>query len=235
MLGRTLLIIDDERHCRNAIAKFFIEEQYNTHTAATSAEGIRLAEELRPDFILLDYHLQGATAAEVCAHIRSSEALKKTFIVIISGDEAIREAAYNECQADHFVLKCTPNGTLHEIFRSLARRACWDRGIVKKGDIRLEDASFQVFLNSKPLIRLSEERFTLFSLLIENSPCVVTEDTIVNRVYYPDFTGEKAKAVGMLLTRLKRDLGDPLAGRIQNQRGVGWAYVPPYPEETGPR
>ncbi|MDO8803422.1 MAG: helix-turn-helix domain-containing protein [Elusimicrobiota bacterium] len=79
------------------------------------------------------------------------------------------------------------------------------------------------------------ERFTLFSLLIENSPCFVKEDDIVNRVYYSDLTGEKTKAVGMLISRLRRDLGDTLAGRIQNQRGVGWAYVPPYPEETGPR
>lgn len=232
---RTLLIIDDEKHCRNAISRYFAAEQFTTYAAATAEEGIRLAEELRPDFILLDYHLQGDSAAGVCAHIRSSEALKKTFIVIISGDETIREGSYSECQADHFVSKCTPNSTIHEIFRSLERRAGWARGIIEKDDVRLEAASSQVFLNSEPLIQLSEERFALFSLLVENSTCFVNEDAIVNRVYYSDLTGEKTKAVGMLISRLKRDLGDTLAGRIQNQRGVGWAYVPPSPKETGTR
>ncbi len=235
MFGRTLLIVDDEECCRDVIADFFTAEQYKTHTAATSAEGIRLAEQLRPDFILLDYHLQGDTAAGVCTRIRSSEALKKTLIVILSGDETRREASYSECQADHFVLKGTPNRIIHQILRGLARRVCWERGIVKKSDIRLEAANFQVFFNSKPLIRLSEERFTLFSLLVESSPCFVKEDDIVNRVYYSDLTGEKTKAVGMLISRLRRDLGDTLAGRIQNQRGVGWAYVPPSPEEAGAR
>lgn len=234
MFGRTLLIIDDEKYCCSAIAKYFTTVQFATHAAATAEEGIRLAEELRPDFILLDYHLQGDSATRICAHIRSSEALKKTFIVMISGDEAMREASYNECQADHFVSKCTPNSTIHEIFRSLERRSCWDRGIIVKGDIRLEAASFQVYLNSKPLIQLSEERFALFSLLVESSPCFVTEDAIVNRVY-SDLTGEKTKAVGMLISRIKRDLGDMLSGRIHNQRGVGWAYVPPSPEDTDTR
>lgn len=235
MLGRTLLIVDDEECCRDVIADFFTAEQFKTHTAATSAEGIRLAEELRPDFILLDYHLQDDTAAGVCAHIRSSEALKKTLIVIHSGDETLREASYSECQADHFILKGTPNETIHEIMRGLERHVCLDRGIFEKGDIRLEAAGFQVFLNSKPLIRLSEERFTLFSLLVESSPCFVKEDAIVMRVYNSELAREKTKAVGMLISRLRRDLGDTLAGRIQNQRGVGWAYVPPSSEETGAR
>lgn len=227
MLGRTLLIVDDEEYCSDVISQYFTAEHYKTHTAATSAEGIRLAEKLRPDFVLLDYHLQGDTAASVCAYIRSSEALKKTLIVILSGDETYREASYSQCHADHFILKGTPNETIHEIIRGLEYRVCLDRGIIKKGDIRLEAAGFQVFLNSKPLIQLSEERFALFSLLVENSPCFVNEDAIINRVYYSDLTGEKTKAVGMLISRLKRDLGDTLAGRIHNQRGVGWAYVPP--------
>lgn len=235
MPGRTLLIVDDEKCCRDLMVRFFSAEQYKICTAATAEDGIRLAEELRPDYILLDYHLQGDTAAGVCAHIRSSEELKKTLIVIISGDETMREASYNELQADHFVSKSTPPSTIHEIFRSLERRVCWDRGIIEKGDIRLEAASFQVFLDFQPLIQLSEERFTLLSLLVENSPCFVTEAAIVNRVYYHDLTGEKTKAMGMLISRLKRDLGATLAGRIQNQRGVGWAYVPPSPEETGAR
>lgn len=235
MFGRTLLIIDDEKYCCSAIAKYFTTVQFATHAAATAEEGIRLAEELRPDFILLDYHLQGDSAARVCAHIRSSEALKKTFIVMISGDEAMREASYNECQADHFVSKCTPNSTIREIFRSLERRACWDRGIIVKGDIRLEAAGFQVYFKSRPLIQLSEERFALFSLLVENSPCFVKEDAIVMRVYSTILPREKAAALKMLFYRLKQDLGIELAGRIQNHRRAGWAYVPPSPEENCPR
>lgn len=234
MLGRTLLIVDDEKCCRDMAVRYF-SGHYKTHTAATCAEAIRLAEELRPDYILLDYRLEDGDAAEVCAHIRSSAALKKTLILIISGDENLREASFSDCKADQFIYKATPPSIIHEMIRSLERRVCLDRGIVENGDLRLEAASFQVFFNSKPLIRLSEERFTLFSLLVESSPCFVKEDAIVNRVYYADPTGEKVKAVSMLISRLRRDLGDTLAGRIQNQRGAGWAYVPPYPEETGPR
>ena len=233
MLGRTLLIVDDEECCRREIAKFFTAEQYKTHTAATSVEGIRLAEALRPDFILLDYQLQGDTAVGVCAHIRSSEALKKTIIVILGSDESLRGTSYSECLADHFILKGTPNNVIREILRGLHRRVCWDRGIINKGDIRLEAASCQVFLNSKPLLQLSEDRFALFSMLVENSPQFLKEDAIVLRVYNSQFAKEKTAALKMLFYRLKQDLGDQLASRIQNHRRAGWAYVPPSPEESG--
>lgn len=230
MQGRTLLIIYGERIWREVTAKYFTVEQYKTYTAATCAEGIQLAEKLRPDYILLDYHLG---EAGVCAHIRSSKALKKTLILIISGDETRREAAYSECQADHFILKCTPCKLIHEIIRGLDRRVCWDCGIIENGDLRLEELNSRVFHHSKLLVHLSRDRFTLLSLLLEKSPDFVTELAIAEHIYDPEIAPEKKESIKILLHRLRHDLG-PLADRIQNQRSFGWAYIPPCPDKTFP-
>lgn len=233
MLGRTLLIIYTENIWRDLAVKYFTAEQYTTYAACTCAEGIQLAEKLRPDYILLGYHLGDGNAASVCAHIRSSKALRKTLILIISGDETRSEAAYRECQADHFILKCTPCKLIHEIIRGLDRRVCWDCGIIENGDLRLEALNSGVFYNSKLLTRLSRDRFALLSLLLEKSPDFVTELAIAEHIYDPEIAPEKKESIKILLHRLRHDLG-PLADRIQNQRSSGWAYIPPCPNKILP-
>jgi len=227
MLGCTLLIVDDYKPWRDTTAKFFRStRKYTTYTASTCAEAVQLAEDLRPDFILLDYHLKDGTAAEVTARIRANETDKRTFILIVSGDETQRECAYSECQADHFILKDTLYQTIHEIMCGLKRRADWDRGIVEKGDIRLDPLGLQVFKDLKPAFSLSPERFQLLSILLTKSPDVVREEYIATRFYPHEIAEEKRNAIKILIHRLRQDLG-PLACRIQNQRGVGWAYKQP--------
>jgi DNA-binding response OmpR family regulator len=112
--------------------------------------------------------------------------------------------------------------------RGLRRRVCLDCGIVEKGDIRLETLTSRVFKDSKPLLTLSPERFRLFTILLSKAPAVVSEEEIAGHFYSPDIASEKRNCVQVMLHRLRQDLG-PLADRIQNRRGEGWAYIPPPP------
>lgn len=145
---------------------------------------------------------------------------------MISGDDSVRDRVYCKCQADHFVSKDTSYATIHEIFCGMKRRVHWERGIVENGDIYLKAGDYQVYHDSKPLVTLSKERFALLSLLVEKSPAYVDEKTITARLYDCDCPEEKIPAIRVLLHRLKQDLG-PLAERIKNSRGAGWAYIPP--------
>lgn len=234
MLGSTVLIVDDDRVWRNQAARFFSEyRQYTAHVAGTCGEAINMADTLRPDYVLLDYHLGVESGAGVAAHIRASEHLKKTLILVVSGDETKQEEAYTECQADHFILKGTAYDTMDHIMRGLRRRVCLDCGIVEKGDLRLETMTLQVFRDERPLLKLSQERFRLFTLLLEKSPETVTEDEMARQLYPGEPAAEKRACVKVLLHRLRQDLG-PLADRIQNRRGEGWSYMIPAARKPRP-
>jgi len=229
MQGTTLLIVDDDKLWRNLTAQYFKSAyKYNTYTAATCAEGIMLADKVRPDYILLDYHLSDGNAATVCGHIRANEELKKTLILIVSGDDTRIDTAYNECQADHFILKGTQNATIRNIIQTL-RRNRRDCGIIENGDLRLEAVNGGVYKDKKLAHRLSADRFRLFSLLVEKSPAFVTEEVIAKRVYNAELPGEKSTEAKILVHRLRHDLPPELGARIQNLRGSGWAYIPPQP------
>lgn len=231
MLGNTLLLVDDDGPWLKTTAGFFRLKKFDVHTAGTSADAIRLAEELTPDYILLDFHLGNNNAEEACHHIRSSKKIKMTNLLIVSGDETIRSRAYRECQADHFILKCSPDHIL-DVINSLKRRIYWDKGIEEYGDICMKRDGFQVYLDSKPILRLaSEERFKLFAVMVSKSPAFLDAKALAEQLYGEDFPPGKLESVKMLLHRLKSDLG-PLGERIHNNRGEGWAYIPPTPQAS---
>lgn len=80
---RKILAVDD-----NSINLAVIEEllgsQYNLITVSTGIDALKVAQEFRPDLILLDIMLQGMNGYEVCQQIRKSSSLKHTKIIMVS-------------------------------------------------------------------------------------------------------------------------------------------------------
>ena len=79
----TILAVDD-----NSINLAVIEEllgsQYNLMTVSTGTEALKIAQEFRPDLIILDIMLHGMSGYEVCQQIRKSSSLRDTKIIMVS-------------------------------------------------------------------------------------------------------------------------------------------------------
>jgi DNA-binding response OmpR family regulator len=222
-----ILVIDDDLACLRMIStKALDDSKYQIFTASSCAEGIRLAATSRPDCILLDYHLKDGDAADVCKVIRSDESLKKTPIIVISGDPTRSIEAEEDCQADRFIAKGVPLAEYDAAIQSLLRRVAWERGILEKGDLRIEAATGLVWKDGKQVAQLSAERFQLFALLVERSPQFVTEEEICRTVFHSIATTSKNTSVKVLIYRLRHDLG-LLARRVRNTRNKGWIYLQP--------
>ena len=222
----TLLIIDDDLAWLRTTAKYFTTSGFNVLTAPNCAAGIGLAEAVRLDCVLLDFHMTLGDRGAVCTYLRSNLALKKTPIIMVSSDRLKELASYNEHKADGFVLKNTPPAKIRAVIESVLRRINWERGICENGDLRLERETLQVFRGSRPAARLSLEQFHLLSLLIEKSPEYVNEEDIARDVIGSVSEG-KTDAVRALLHRLRLKLGTQLGKRIKSKRNLGWAYVQP--------
>ena len=61
-----------------------LESQYNLMTVSTGIEALKMAQEFRPDLILLDIMLPGMNGYEVCQEIRKSSSLRHTKILMVS-------------------------------------------------------------------------------------------------------------------------------------------------------
>ena len=81
---KKVLIVEDEE----LIRKFFVEileYKYELHVAKNGDEGIKLANEVVPDMILLDIMMPQMNGFEVCTSLRNDKKFEKTIIVMVTG------------------------------------------------------------------------------------------------------------------------------------------------------
>lgn len=224
---RRVLIVDDDKAWLRSISKFFKFFNYDVRTASTCAEGLDAARQHRPDCVLLDFHLPDAEADFFCSRMRSDQNLKKTPVIIVSVDGGQECGSYLKCEADGFVMKGGPLNTIRMMVESMLRRVSWERGIIEKGDIRLETENLMVFRDLKPLARLSLEQFRFLFLLIEKSPCFASENDILEFVFSAHIAMEKFDSLRGLASRLRAKLGRRIGRRIKYKSSSGWIYTQP--------
>src|SRR5919206_3103046 len=96
MSSPTILICEDEPILRE-LMRVSLGDRYSFAEAADVAEAIELAEEVRPDLVLLDVMMPGGSGLTVLEHLRSVPALERTPVVVISAFTADRDhlAAYD--------------------------------------------------------------------------------------------------------------------------------------------
>ncbi len=71
--SKTILIIDDDTDLRTALAEQLeLDDQFVTEQAGAGEAGIRLAQERRPDLVLLDVDLPDIDGRAVCRRLRSA-------------------------------------------------------------------------------------------------------------------------------------------------------------------
>ena len=147
----------------------------------------------------------------------------------MSRDTSLELFVYNGCRPDAFVRKDGDFERFRVIIEVILRRICWERGIVKSGDIKLEKNRFQVFRHSRLICHLSPDQFCLLSLLICASPDFMSEDELLKYLFESGSREQKPEAVRGLIQRLRKKLGPQLALRVKNNYHQGWAYIQPQP------
>jgi CheY-like chemotaxis protein len=82
--GRLVLVIDDDRKARDLLHAHLRSAGVRVATAATGAEGLHLARELKPDAITLDIMMTGLDGWSVLTELKSDPELADIPVVILS-------------------------------------------------------------------------------------------------------------------------------------------------------
>ena len=93
MSQRSVLVIDDSATIRRLVDTTLGPVGYSVLMAATAEEGVQLAEQARPDVIVLDHQLPGTTGVDVCQQLLARDSLKDIPIIASS---TLRKKAYIE-------------------------------------------------------------------------------------------------------------------------------------------
>jgi class 3 adenylate cyclase len=117
-----ILIVDDEPKNAKLLADLLGHRGYRTERAHDGLEGLRMAQTLRPDLILLDVLMPGVDGFEVCRRLKNDEALQATPVVLVTLLDAKEDRVKGlEAGADDFLTKPPMHAELFARVRSLLR------------------------------------------------------------------------------------------------------------------
>jgi len=221
-----LLVVEDDAHVRQAVARALRFEGYDVHTAVDGNEALVRAIELEPDAILLDVLMPGTDGLAVCRRLR--ERGDQTPILMLTARHEVNDrVAGLDAGADDYLVKPFALDELLARLRALLRRTSisGEAGVLRAGDLSLDPQRREAWRGSREL-GLTKTEFDLLELLLANAEVVLTRDTIYERIWGFDFeTSSKSLDVyiGYLRRKTEAD-GEPRL--IRTVRGVGYTLRP---------
>ncbi len=103
-----ILIIEDSVELRQMLCAFISQLQYEVYEAGDGLEGIKMAQAVKPDLILLDLMMPVASGDLALGFIRSTKDLEKTPVIVISAhpnaERIAEQLAANACLKKPFRL-----------------------------------------------------------------------------------------------------------------------------------
>jgi two-component system phosphate regulon response regulator PhoB len=119
-----ILIIEDERGLTQSLTWYFNREGYETVVAHDGSEGLRKAQTLLPDVILLDIMLPGMDGLAVLRELQSGERTRNIPVIMLTAksEETDQVVGFN-LGADDYVTKPFSNKVLLHRIKAVMRRA----------------------------------------------------------------------------------------------------------------
>ncbi|HET6573855.1 MAG TPA: response regulator transcription factor [Fimbriiglobus sp.] len=123
-MGRPrVLIVEDERGLVQSLSWYFHREGYETVVAQDGVEGLRKAQTLAPDVVLLDVMLPGLDGLEVCKTLKTNERTRDVPIIMVTArSEESDQVLGLHIGADDYVTKPFSNKVLLAKVKALLRR-----------------------------------------------------------------------------------------------------------------
>lgn len=226
----TVLMLDDDQEWRSLVRVCLKQEGYDVVASGEESEFVELALRLRPDCVVLDYQLKGLTAGDLCRDMQSRPELKDIRVIVLTAHAGERIGILGDF-ADYFVEKNKNLEELAAAVKAAMRRKRLDADSLTLGDLRLEGSSCGVYYKGLKLKELPLRQFQCFFTLVSRCPQGVSRLELARKVFAKSRLIGNSKALDMLISRLRENLGSQLDGRIRGLRDYGWVYEP---EELNP-
>jgi two-component system OmpR family response regulator len=219
-----VLVVDDEKSISDLISTSLRFVGFDVRTAATGSEALTVAEEFKPQAVVLDVMLPDLDGFEVCRQLRS-EGLIIGVLFLTAKDGMEDKVAGLTIGGDDYMTKPFSLEELVARLRALLRRIGvveidTDDEKIRFADLELNEATHEVN-RAGQLLEMSPTEFQLLRYLLINADRVVSKSQILDHVWQYDFRGD-AGIVETYISYLRKkiDAFDPPL--IHTVRGVGY-------------
>lgn len=124
MAKRKVVVIDDSPTVRKLAEVVLAEEGYEVYTAEDGEEGLKIAEEVLPSVILVDFIMPRMNGYQFCKMVRSNEVLKDVPVILITakGEDVGAKFAEKFGVVDYFIKPFQPEDLLEKVSSILGSR-----------------------------------------------------------------------------------------------------------------
>lgn len=222
-----VLIIEDERDLQEVLTYNLEKEGFEVTCAGDGQDGIRRAQAVVPDLVILDLMLPVIDGLEVCRQLRSDPRLRGTRILMLTArSEEVDEIVGFNMGADDYVAKPFKVKPLIHRIKALLRRAQevdQNRDVVAIGDLEIDRLNHTARSQGTEL-PLTPTEFKLLWTLARGAGRPFSRNELMDLCRGED-ANSLERTIDVHIRSLRQKLGD-LANLIETVRGVGYRLRP---------
>lgn len=225
MMKPKILLVEDDANLVELICYNLEKEGFDTIRTGDGEEALMLAEDEKPDLVILDWMIANLSGIEVCRRLRRSPLTANLPIVMLTAraEEADRIRGL-ETGADDYVTKpFSPRELIARVRAVLRRlRPALAGGNLEYGSITMDTAAHRVARDGAQ-IQLGPTEFRLLRHFLEHPGRVFSREQLLDAVWGRDVYVEQ-RTVDVHIRRLRKAInGDNLPDVIRTVRSAGYA------------
>ncbi len=227
-----LLVVDDEAGILRLMKLELSAQGFRVITATNGESALTMAEEHRPDAILLDIMMPGHSGLEVMRRLR--ERSNVPVLLVTAKDKDTDKIRGLELGADDYIVKPFNPDELGARIRAVLRRVLSQdvARVVKAGDIEIDLTRRLVKKGGEP-VALTRTEWLLLQHLAANCGKVMLNTELLTKVWGPEYRDDLQYLrvwISRLRAKLEETPSSPLI--IKTLQGIGYLFDADAPDEA---
>jgi len=222
MTAKRLLLVEDDRQLAELVRFHFDRAGYEVTRTGDGEEALILAEEVRPDLVILDWMIEGISGIEVCRRLRRRQTTANLPIIMLTarGEENDRVRGLETGADDYLTKPFSPKELVARAGAVLRRvRPALAAETLDYGGIEMDLAAHRVRREGKS-IQLGPTEYRLLRHFLENPLRVFSRQQLLETVW-PHSEDIELRTVDVHIRRLRLALNEP--DIIRTVRSAGYA------------
>lgn len=229
-MAKQVLIVDDDQSLANVLSLSLRRSGYEARIANDGQSALRMAQQYRPDVVILDAMLPAMDGWETCRRLKSRADIPVLMITCRSEEDDVLRSF--RAGADDHMRKPFGLSEMKARVKALLRRShpneapAVTQGItLQVNDLTLDMVRCRVSRDDET-VNLSPTEFRLLSFLMQNAGRAVSHDELLYHTWGPNHLEERPYLV-YYIAFLRRRLGDHAdePKYIDTVRGVGYRFL----------
>jgi len=219
-----VLAVDDEPGVLRLIKLELATQGLRVVTATDGEEGLRMAEQQRPDLVVLDIMMPDISGLEVMRRLRERSSVP--IILLTAKDHDQDKVRGLDLGADDYLIKPFNPEELSARVRAVLRRgvrpADGEENVVTIGDVEI-DLSRRLVKKNHEVVSLTRTEWMLLQQLAANAGKVMLNTELLSKVWGPEYRDD-LQYLRVWVSRLRGKLeNEPSKPRlIKTLQGIGY-------------